>query len=155
MTMANEVVATFAAPLNRNLNGSAFANSLTIANAANATLDSFGISGRTARFPVTWSRFDGFVANPGSAVALQNTVGVGSEVVHVTFAGFDPTESASFTQIDADFTNEPQPPDSVVEVLDLEGARAVAILVGGASATGEFEVAIVGGNAVLRAVLTF
>ena len=76
--MAEEVVATFSGPLD------SFSINLTIDNASNSDVREFGISGRTARFPVTWDSF-GSLAGPVTATA---TNGVDTEVVMVHLSNF-------------------------------------------------------------------
>lgn len=71
--MAEEVVATFSGPLD------SFSTNLTLDNASNSDVQEFGISGRTAKFPVTWGSF-GVLAGPVTATA---TDGVDTEVVMV------------------------------------------------------------------------
>ena len=94
--MAEEVVATFSGPLD------SFSINLTIDNASNSDVREFGISGRTAKFPVTWDSF-GSLAGPVTATA---TDGVDTEVVMVHLSNFGPGVQASFNGIDPDFTGD-------------------------------------------------
>ncbi|WP_149181995.1 hypothetical protein [Streptomyces sp. TRM49041] len=135
--MAQEVVATFAGPLG------SFSVNLTINNGSSAQVQSVGISGRTAKFPVTWDSMGSF-AGPAT---LTSTVGVNTEVVIANFSGFAPGEQVSFTGIDPDFTGAPS---AGVRVLDLAGARAYALFSDGTTAFGEFEATTAG---TLRAVM--
>ncbi|MFI9080026.1 hypothetical protein ACIGW8_26750 [Streptomyces sioyaensis] len=136
--MAEEVVATFAGPLN------SFAINLTLNNASSSVVQSVGISGRTAKFPVTWDSMGTF-AGPAT---LTSTVGVDTEVVIANFSGFGPGEQVSFSGIDPDFTGAPS---AGVRVLDMAGARAFAQFADGTTAFGEFEATTAGA---LRAILS-
>jgi hypothetical protein len=136
--MAEEVVGTFAGPLN------SFSINLRLDNASRSQIRSFGISGRTAKFPVTWDDFGTFA---GPATVLSTT-GLDTEVVLVRFSGFDPGEQVAFTGIDPDFTGDTS---SGVRVLDLSGARAYVLFSDGLTGFGEFEPTD-GGT--LRAVIT-
>lgn len=149
--MADEVVATFSGPLNSVVGSAPGGSTLTVRNATNENIREFGISGRTAKFPIRW---DVFPEPRGSAVGTVAITGVNTEVVMVTFPDFNPGETVEFkdpatsVEIDADLARDPI---SNVKVLDLEGARAVAVLASGATAFGEFEATA---NGTLRAVLT-
>jgi hypothetical protein len=136
--MAEEVVATFSGPLN------SFSINLRIDNASQSQVRSFGISGRTAKFPVTWDSFGAF-AGPAT---ILSTVGLDTEVVMVRFSGFDAGEQVSFSGIDPDFTGDAS---AGVRVLDMAGSRAVVQFSDGTTGFGEFE-ATDGGT--LRAVIS-
>ena len=136
--MAEEVVATFAGPLN------SFSINLTISNASAADVVSVGISGRTAKFPVTWDDMGTF----SGPATLTSTVGVDTEVVIANLSGFSAGETVSFTGIDPDFTGAPA---AGVRVLDLAGARVFAQFADGTTGFGEFEATTAG---TLRAVMS-
>jgi hypothetical protein len=136
--MAEEVVATFKGPLN------SFSINLTVKNDSKSDIRMFGISGRTAKFPVTWDNFGAF-AGPAT---LTSTVGLDTEVVVQRFSNFNPNETVDFNGIDPDFTGDLS---SGVRVLDIEGSRAVVIFSDGESGFGEFEV---NDNGELQAILT-
>ena len=136
--MAEEVVATFSGPLD------SFSINLTIDNASNSELREFGISGRTAKFPITW---DSFGVLTGPAV-VTTTDGEDTEVVIVHLANFVPGVQAQFNGIDPDFTGDSS---SGVRVLDMEGSRAFALFSDGDSGFGEFEAT---DDGTLRAVIT-
>ncbi|MFE3323528.1 hypothetical protein [Streptomyces sp. NPDC059176] len=136
--MAEEVVATFAGPLN------SFSINLTLSNASGSDVRSVGISGRTAKFPVTWDSMGTF-AGPAT---LSSTVGVDTEVVIANFTGFSPGEQVTFSGVDPDFTGSPS---AGVRVLDLVGARAYAQFADGTTAFGEFEATTAG---TIRAVMS-
>jgi hypothetical protein len=136
--MAEEVVATFSGLLD------SFSTNLTLDNASNSDVREFGISGRTAKFPVTWGSF-GVLAGPVTATA---TDGVDTEVVMVHLSNFGPGVQASFTGIDPDFTGDSS---SGVRVLDMEGSRAFVLFSDGSSGFGEFEPT---DHGTLRAVIT-
>ena len=55
--MAEEAVATFIGPLN------SFSINLRIENATQTEIRAFGISGRTAKFPITWETFVSATSN--------------------------------------------------------------------------------------------
>jgi len=135
--MAEEVVATFSGPLN------SFSINLKIENAANVDVRTFGISGRTSKFPVTWDSF-GVFSGPATFVIAN---GLDTEVVLLHFANFNPDETVKFSGIDPDFTGDTS---SGVRVLDILGARAYALFADGKSAFGEFVVK----DDTLQAVLT-
>jgi hypothetical protein len=124
--MAEEVVATFSGPLN------AFSINLKLDNSSKSDVRVFGISGRTAKFPITWDSFGAF---SGPAI-VTSTVGIDTEVVLVRFANFGPGDTVNFNGIDPDFTGDSS---SGVRVLDMSGSRAVVIFADGATAFGEFE----------------
>lgn len=136
--MAEEVVATFAGPLN------SFSINLTISNASGSEVQSVGISGRTAKFPVTWDSMGSF-AGPAT---LSSTVGVDTEVVIANFTGFSPGEQVTFSGVDPDFTGATS---AGVRVLDLVGGRAFVQFADGTTAFGDFEVTSAG---TVRAVMT-
>ncbi|MCX4823919.1 hypothetical protein OG883_29400 [Streptomyces sp. NBC_01142] len=136
--MAEEVVATFAGPLD------SFSINLNLGNASSSEVQSVGISGRTAKFPVTWDSMGTF-AGPAT---LASTVGVDTEVVVVNFSGFSPGEQVSFTGIDPDFTGASS---AGVRVLDMSGARAFVQFADGTTGFGEFEATTAGA---LRAVIS-
>lgn len=142
--MADLVVATFAP-----LNATVPAAQLRVQNDSGLTLDvdRFGISGRTAKFPVTW---DGFAVAADPTQSVVSISGVGDEVVFVTLNNFDAGDFVTFT-VDADFTGDPNPPSpSVVRVLDISGARAMVVFSDNTTAFGVFEPAVDGS---LRAVM--
>ncbi|MFC5800345.1 hypothetical protein [Streptomyces formicae] len=136
--MAEEVVATFDGPLN------SFSINLALSNATSSEVQSVGISGRTAKFPVTWDSMGTF----GGPATLTSTVGVDTEVVIANFTGFSPGEQVSFTGIDPDFTGAPS---AGVRVLDMAGTRAFAQFADGTTGFGEFEATTAG---TLRAVIS-
>jgi hypothetical protein len=136
--MAEEVVATFNGPLD------SFSINLSIDNATNFEVREFGISGRTAKFPVTWDSFGSFTG----PATVMSTDGLDTEVLSVRFANFTPGSKVSFDGIDPDFTNDSS---SGVRVLDMAGARAVVLFSDGSSGFGEFEAA---DDSTLRAVIT-
>jgi len=125
--MADEVVASFAGPLN------SFGFTLSVTNSTPVEVRGFGISGRTARFPTT---FDSMGTFSGPAT-LVSTTGVDTEVVLVRLAGFTTDETIRFTGIDPDFTGDSS---SGTRVFDLEGARFVALFADATTAFGEFRV---------------
>ena len=124
--MAEEVVATFDGPLD------SFSINLTVDNATNSQVRTFGISGRTAKFPITWDSF-GFAS--GSATVIS-TDGLDSEVVLVRFANFNSGQQESFNGIDPDFTGDIS---AGVRVLDISGARIMVLFGDGTTGFGEFE----------------
>ncbi len=136
--MAQEVVATFSGPLN------SFNINLTVENATNSDIRELGISGQTSKFPVTWDSFGSF-SGPAN---LISTTGLDTEVVLLSFANFSGGAAVTLSGIDPDFTGDIS---SGVRVLDISGARAVALFADGTSAFGEF---IVTDNDTLQAVLT-
>ncbi|MZE81339.1 hypothetical protein [Streptomyces xinghaiensis] len=136
--MAQEVVATFAGPL------SSFSVNLTINNGSGAQVQSFGISGRTAKFPVTWDSMGSF----SGPATLTSTVGVNTEVVIANFSGFAPGEQVAFSGIDPDFTGSAS---AGVRILDIAGSRAYVLFSDGTTAFGEFEATTAG---TLRAVMS-
>ena len=123
--MADEVVASFAGPL------SSFGFNLSVTNSTPSEVRGFGISGRTARFPVT---FDSMGTFSGPAT-LVSTTGVNTEVVFVRLSEFTTDEIVRFSGIDPDFTGDGS---SGVRVFDLEGARFTALFDDGTTAFGEF-----------------
>jgi hypothetical protein len=124
--MAEEVVATFAGPLD------SFSINLTVDNAANSQVRTFGISGRTAKFPITWDSF-GFASGPATVIS---TDGLDSEVVLVRFANVNSGQQESFNGIDPDFTGDIS---AGVRVLDISGARIMVLFGDGTTGFGEFE----------------
>ena len=104
---------------------------LTIENTGGADIVSFGISGRTAKFPITWDNFGTF----SGPATLDSTVGVDTEVVIHEFSNFGPGDSVSFNVIDADFTGAPS---SAVRVGDIAGSQAMMKLSDGTTLFGEF-----------------
>ena len=124
--MAEEVVATFAGPLD------SFSINLTLDNATNSQVRTFGISGRTAKFPVTWDDF-GFPTGPATVIS---TDGLDSEVVLVRFANFSSGQQESFNGIDPDFTGDVS---AGVRILDISGSRALVLFADGTSGFGEFQ----------------
>lgn len=124
--MAEEVVATFPGPLN------SFSINLVIENGSNSEVRTFGISGRTAKFPITWDSFGAF----SGPATLVSTEGIDTEVVSQRFSNFGPNETVNFNGIDPDFTNDIS---AGVRVLDMAGSRAVVVFADGATGFGEFE----------------
>ena len=125
--MAEELVATFSGPLN------SFSINLTLQNASKADIREFGISARTAKFPITWDTF----GSPSGPATITSTTGLDSEVVLVGFANFTPGSTMKFNGIDPDFTGDTS---SGVRVLDMAGTRVTALFSDGSTAFGEFEV---------------
>lgn len=123
--MAEEVVATFAGPLN------SFGINLSINNATNGAVLAVGLSGRTAKFPVVWDTVGTF----SGPATLNSTVGVDTEVVTFNFSGFATGETVSFTGMDPDFNGEVS---SGVRVLDLEGSKLIAYFADGTCGFGVF-----------------
>jgi hypothetical protein len=136
--MAEEVVATFSGPLN------SFSINLTLENASNSVVRAFGISGRTAKFPITWDTFGTF-SGPAS---VTSKVGADTEVILLRFANFDPGDTLNFNGIDPDFTGDIS---SGVRVLDISGARSVVLFADGSTGFGEFDATDEG---TLQAVIT-
>lgn len=136
--MAEEVVATFSGPLD------SFSINLTLENATRAEVRAFGISCRTARFPITWDTFGTF-AGPATVISTE---GLESEVVMVRFANFGPGETVTFNGIDPDFTGDTS---SGTRVLDISGSRSVVLFADGSTGFGEFEAT---DDATVRAVIT-
>jgi hypothetical protein len=124
--MAEEVVATFSGPLN------SFSINLTLENASNSVIRGFGISGRTAKFPVTWDTFGAF----SGPATVTSTVGTDTEVIFLRFSNFDPGDTLNFSGIDPDFTGDTS---SGIRVLDISGARAIVLFADGTTGFGEFE----------------
>lgn len=124
--MAQELVATFAGPLN------SFSINLTLENATSSAVRTFGISGRTAKFPVTWDSI-GTLSGPAT---VTSTIGVDTEVVLVNFANFDPNDVVTLTGVDPDFTGDPS---AGVRVLDIAGSRVIVYFADGSTTFGEFE----------------
>ena len=125
--MAEEVVATFDGPLD------GFSITLSITNSSTSAVRVFGISGRTAKFPVTW---DSFGTYSGTPTHTGNT-GTDTEVLLARFSGFDNGETVKFTGIDPDFTGDTS---SGIRVLDLVGSRATVFFADGTTGFGVFEV---------------
>jgi len=136
--MAEEIVATFSGPLN------SFSINLTLENASKSVVRSFGISGRTAKFPITWDSFGTFSGPAG----VTSMVGVDTEVIFIRFSNFDPGEKVKFSGIDPDFTGDTS---SGVRVLDMSGSRAIVLFADGSSGFGEFEATDKG---TLQAIIT-
>jgi hypothetical protein len=136
--MAQEVVAIFKGPLN------SFSINLVIENDSKSDVRMFGISGRTAKFPITWDNF-GVFSGPAT---VTSTVGLDTEVVLQRFANFSQGEQVEFKGIDPDFTGDMS---SGVRVLDISGARAIVIFSDGETGFGEFEV---NDDGQLQAVIT-
>jgi hypothetical protein len=136
--MAEEVVATFLGPLD------SFSINLTLENASKSAVRGFGISGRTAKFPIIWDS-GGTFSGPAT---VMSTVGIDTEVVFVRFANFDPGDTLKFSGIDPDFHGDTS---SGVRVLDISGSRAVVLFEDGATGFGEFKATDEG---TLRAVIT-
>jgi hypothetical protein len=124
--MAEEVIATFSGPLN------SFSINLTLENASKHDIREFGISGRTAKFPVTW-QFMGVTSGPAT---VTSTTGLDTEVLMLGFANFAPGAKLKLSGIDPDFTGDSS---SGVRVLDMAGARVCALFSDGTTAFGEFE----------------
>ena len=137
--MAEEVVATFDGPLD------SFSITLSITNSSTLSVRTFGISGRTAKFPVTW---DSFGTYSGAPVVHTGNTGLDTEVVLAHFTGFDNGKTVKFTGIDPDFTGDVS---SGIRILDLTGCRATVFFSDGTTGFGEFEATE---NNKLRAVLT-
>jgi hypothetical protein len=135
-----EVVATFQGTLNSTV------STLKIKNNSGSDVLRFGISGQECKFPVTWDAFVGFAPLVGTATQVSIN-SVGTEVVMVGLNNFDDGDEVQYNGIDAGLTGDSS---STVLVLDLLGARAVAVA-GGKSLFGEFRVA---NNGSLQAVLT-
>jgi hypothetical protein len=136
--MAEEVVAIFSGPLN------SFSINLTLENASQSVIRAFGISGRTAKFPITWDSFGAF----SGPAAVTSTVGIDTEVIFMRFSNFDPGDTVKFNGIDPDFTGDVS---SGVRVLDISGARAVVIFGDGSTGFSEFKATDKG---TLQAVIT-
>lgn len=136
--MAQEVVATFSGPLD------SFSINLTVENATRTQVRAFGISARTAKFPITWDSC-GVAAGPA---VITSTVGLDTEVVMMRFSNFNAGATMSFNGIDPDFTGDIS---SGVRVLDMLGTRVVVIFGDGTTGFGEFEV---DDNGTLRAIIT-
>ena len=125
--MADEVVASFAGPLN------SFGFNLTVTNSTPVEVRFFGISGRTARFPTTFDSMGTF-SGPATLVSVN---GLDTEVVMVQLAGFTAGEAVRFTGIDPDFTGDNS---SGARVFDLEGSRFIVLFADATTAFGEFYV---------------
>ncbi len=136
--MAEEVVAIFSGPLN------SYSINLTLENASKSVVRAFGISGRTAKFPVTWDSFGTF----SGPAAVTSMVGVDTEVVFLRFSNFDPGDTLKFSGIDPDFTGNIS---SGVRVLDMSGTRAVVLFADGKTGFGEFKATDKG---ILQAIIT-
>ena len=124
--MAQELVATFDGPLD------SFSINLHLQNASNSDVREFGISTRTAKFPVLFDTFGGY-SGPATLVA---TDGVDTEVVTARFANFAPDKAVKFAGIDPDFQGDVS---SGVRVGDFIGTRILVLFSNGATAFGEFE----------------
>lgn len=135
--MADTVIATFDGPLD------GFAINLTITNDADGEIRAFGISGRTARFPMTWDSFGAF----SGPATLGTVTGVDTEVIMARFTNFGSGDTIRFTSVDPDFTGDNV---SSVRVLDLEGCKTTVLFSDGTTAFGCFEVTT---DAELRAVM--
>ncbi|MEJ2711319.1 MAG: hypothetical protein P8074_27170 [Anaerolineales bacterium] len=136
--MAEEVVATFSGPLN------SYSINMRLENASHSAIRGVGISGRTAKFPITWDSF-GVMAGPA---ILTSTVGLDSEVVFMRLSNYGPGDTLHFNGIDPDFTGDNS---SGVRVLDITGARAVVLFADGDTGFGEFEPT---DDGTLRAIIT-
>lgn len=136
--MAEEVVATFSGPLN------SFSINLSVENATQSDIRAFGISSRTAKFPMVWDSFGAF----SGPATLTSTNGLDTEVVLARFANFGPGDTVAFNGIDPDFTGDAS---SGVRVLDMSGSRAVVLFADGRSGFGEFQATDTG---TVRAVIT-
>ncbi len=135
--MANEVVATFPKPLD------SFSINLRIENNTTTTVRAFGLSGRTAKFPITWDSTGSF---SGSAT-ITGITGLDTEVVFIRFSGFGQGETVSFSGIDPDFTGDVS---SGVRVIDIVGSRSIVLFGDGSTGFGEYEV---NGNGDLVAII--
>lgn len=124
--MADELVATFNGPFD------SFSINLSLQNTSGGSIRSFGISGRTAKFPVTWDT----IGSASGPATVLSTDGLDTEVVTIRFSNFDDGETVDFSGIDPDFTGSSS---SGVRVLDIEGARAMVFFDDGTSAFAEFE----------------
>jgi len=136
--MAEEVVATFSGPLN------SFSINLTLENATRSDVRAFGISTRTAKFPMTWDSF-GVFSGPAT---VTSTAGIDTEVVMARFANFGPGDVVTFSGIDPDFTGDSS---SGARVLDMSGSRAVVLFADGSTGFGEFDAT---DDGTLQAVIT-
>jgi hypothetical protein len=136
--MAEEVVATFPGPLN------SFSINLRIENTSNSDVRAFGISGRTAKFPITWDTFGAF----SGPATVTSTEGIDTEVVFLRFANFGKGETVNFNGIDPDFTGDTS---AGVRVLDISGARAVVVFADNSTGFGDFAV---DDDGTLRAIIT-
>lgn len=125
--MADEVVASFAGPL------SSFGFNLSVTNSTPTEVRAFGISARTARFPVVFDSMGTF-SGPATLVGVS---GVDTEVVMVRLSGFTTGELVRFNGMDPDFTGDTS---SGVRVFDLEGARFIVLFADGTTSFGEFHV---------------
>lgn len=123
--MAEEVVASFAGPLN------SFGINLSVTNASTLEVRSFGISGHTAKFPVVWDSV-GVISGPATVLG---TNGTDTEHFLTRFSGFAPGEAVKYTGIDPDFAGDTS---SGVRVLDLTGCRAIVMFSNGTTGFGEF-----------------
>lgn len=130
--MAEEVVATIPGPLN------SFSFSLSVNNASTVQVRAFGISGRTAKFPVTIDSMGSF----SGPATLLGVAGVDTEVVTVRLSGFGPGETIRFSGMDPDFTGDMS---SGVRVGDMKGARFIAYFSDGRTGFGEFQPGTDGG----------
>jgi hypothetical protein len=146
-----EVVATFGGALNSIVAQGVPTATLKIDNTSGADVLRFGISGKTCKFSIIWDAFGGFGAIGGvlldPAFGVNGITGENTEVVMAGFIAFNNGDSVTFSDLDADLEGDS---NSTVRVLDLLGARAVAVLGDGTSAFGEFTVT---NSSTLRAVL--
>ncbi|HLO94056.1 MAG TPA: hypothetical protein VK195_07045 [Burkholderiaceae bacterium] len=124
--MAQEMVATFDGPLN------SFSINLSLQNASNADIREFGISARTAKFPILFDTFGSF----SGPVTLVGVDGVDTEVVTARFANFSPDKSVKFSGIDPDFQGDVS---SGVRVGDFIGSRLLVLFADGTTGFGEFQ----------------
>ncbi|MEE9454530.1 MAG: hypothetical protein V3V13_09140 [Paracoccaceae bacterium] len=136
--MAQELTATFSGPLD------SFSINLALNNATRSDIRAFGISSRTAKFPIIWDSF-GTASGPATVTSLN---GVDTEVLMARLSNFGPGETLTFTGIDPDFTGDSS---SGVRVLDMQGAHAIAIFSDGTTGFGVFDV---DDNGTLTAVMT-
>lgn len=125
--MAQELTAQFTGPLD------SFSINLSLNNATKSDIRAFGISSRTAKFPMIWDSF----GTPSGPATITSTNGVDTEVVMVRLQNFGPGETLDFNGIDPDFTGDAS---SGVRVLDIQGARAIAIFADGSTGFGVFDV---------------
>jgi len=125
--MAHDVIASFGGPL------SGFAIELSVVNTSGIEVKAFGISGRTARFPITFDSM-GMFSGPAT---LTGVSGVNTEVIIAHLNGFTPDETVRFEGIDPDFTGDNS---SGVRVFDLEGCRFLVIYADGSNGSGEFAI---------------
>lgn len=136
--MAEEVVATFDGPLD------SYSINLMVDNASRVEVLTFGISGRTAKFPITWDS----VGEISGQATVVGTEGEDTEVFLTTFSGFGPGQNVKYSGMDPDFTGASS---SGVRVLDMCGSRATVFFSDGTTGFGEFHPT---NDGMLKAVIT-